>query len=65
MRVSMSLLVLLAIAIGMMLRFRHKGDGLTIVEFLLCGAWGFLLASSSFAPTISAAITALAGAISR
>ncbi len=65
MRVSMSLLVLLAIAIGMMLRFRHKGDGLTLVEFLLCGAFGFLLASSSFAPTIRQFIAAFAGAVSR
>jgi hypothetical protein len=65
MRVSMSLLVLLAIAIGMMLRFRHKGDGLTLVEFLLCGAFGFLLATSSFAPTIRAIIEAGARAVSR
>jgi hypothetical protein len=65
MRVSMSLLVLLTVAIGMMLRFRHKGDGLTIVEFLLCGMFGFLLATSSFAPTIHQFLTAFAGAISR
>jgi hypothetical protein len=61
----MSLLVLLAVAIGMMLRFRHKGDGLTMVEFLLCAAFGFLLASSSSAPTIREFITAFAGAVSR
>ena len=65
MRVSMSLLVLMAIAIGMMLRFRHKGDGLTIVEFLLCAAFGFLLAGSSFAPTIRQFLAAFAGAVSR
>jgi hypothetical protein len=65
MRVSMSLLVLLTVAIGMMLRFRHKGDGLTIVEFLLCGMFGFLLASSSFASTVRAFLEAGARAVSR
>jgi hypothetical protein len=65
MRVSMSVLLLLGIAIGMMLRFRHKGDGLTLVEFLLCTAFGFLLATSSFAPTIRAIIEAGARAVSR
>jgi hypothetical protein len=65
MRVAFSLLFLLTIVILVMLRYRHKGDGLTIVEFLLCGAWGFLLAQSTFAPTVRNFITAFAQAISR
>jgi hypothetical protein len=35
------------------------------VEFLLCGAWGFLLAQSTFAPTVRNFISAFAQAISR
>ncbi len=65
MRIGFSLLFLLTIVIMVMLRFRHKGDGLTIVEFLLCGCWGFLLAQSTFAPTVRNFITAFAQAISR
>jgi hypothetical protein len=65
MRVGFSLLFLLTIVIMTMLRFRHKGDGLTIMEFLLCGAWGFLLAQSTFAPTVHNFITAFAQAIQR
>ena len=65
MSIRFSLLFLLAIVIMAMLRFRHKGDGLTIVEFLLCGAWGFLLAGSTFAPTVRTFISAFAQAISR
>jgi hypothetical protein len=65
MRISMSLLFLLGILIAMMLRFRHKGDGLTLVEFLLCTAFGFLLASSGAAPTIRNVLTSLAQVISR
>jgi hypothetical protein len=64
-RIGFSLLFLLTIVILTMLRYRHKGDGLTIVEFLLCGAWGFLLASSTFAPTVRNFISAFAQAISR
>jgi len=63
--VNLSLLFLLTIFIGLMMRTRHKGDGLTIAEFLLCGAWGFLLASSSFAPTVRTFISAFAQAIAR
>ncbi len=58
MRVGFSLLFLLTIVILVMLRFRHKGDGLTIFEFLLCGAWGFLLAQSAFAPLVQSFIDA-------
>lgn len=65
MRIGFSLLFLLTIIILTMLRFRHKGDGLTIVEFLLCGAWGFLLAQSTFAPTVRNFLSAFAQAISR
>jgi hypothetical protein len=65
MRVTMSLLVLLGVLIALMLRFRHKGDGLTFFEFLLCGAFGFLLASSSIAPTINRLLSTLAGVLSR
>jgi hypothetical protein len=65
MRIGFSLLFLLTIVIMTMLRFRHKGDVLTIVEFLLCGAWGFLLAQSTFAPTVRNFISAFAQAISR
>ncbi|HZD73528.1 MAG TPA: hypothetical protein VE776_06525 [Actinomycetota bacterium] len=65
MRIGFSLLFLLTVVILVMLRYRHKGDGLTILEFFLCGAWGFLLAQSSFAPTVRNFITAFAQAISR
>lgn len=65
MRVTFSVLLLLTIVIGTMLVFRHKGDGLTLFEFVLCAAWGFLLASSSFAPTIRSFISAFTQAISR
>ncbi|HZD38476.1 MAG TPA: hypothetical protein VE664_07535 [Actinomycetes bacterium] len=65
MRIGFSLLFLLTVVILAMLWFRHKGDGLTIVEFFLCGAWGFLLAQSTFAPTVRNFITAFAQAISR
>jgi hypothetical protein len=65
MRVGFSLLFLLTVIIVVMLRFRHKGDGLTVFEFILCGAWGFLLAGSGFAPTIRNFISTFAQAISR
>jgi hypothetical protein len=65
MRVGFSLLFLLTIVILVMLRFRHKGDGLTLFEFMLVGAWGFLLAQSAFAPTVRNFISAFAQAISR
>lgn len=65
MQVTFSFLFLLTVVIALMLRFRHRGDGLTMVEFLLCGAWGFLLASSSFAGTVGNFIEAFARAISR
>jgi hypothetical protein len=65
MRIGFSLFFFLSVVIVVMLRFRHKGDGLTIVEFLLCSAWGFLLATTSFAPTIRQFIAAFAQAISR
>jgi hypothetical protein len=65
MRIGFSLLFLLTVVIMVMLRYRHKGDGLTIVEFMLCGAWGFLLAQSTFAPTVRNFISAFAQAISR
>jgi hypothetical protein len=65
MRIGFSLLFLLTVIIVVMLRFRHRGDGLTIVEFLLCGAWGFLLAQSTFAPTVRKVISTFAQAISR
>jgi hypothetical protein len=65
MRLSFSLLFLLTVVILVMLRFRHKSDGLTIVEFMLCGAWGFLLAQSTFAPTVRNFISAFAQALSR
>ncbi len=63
MRVSMSLLFLLTIVILLMMRTRHKGDGLTTAEFLLCAVWGFLLASTTFAPTVRSFITAFAAAV--
>jgi hypothetical protein len=65
MKVTFSFLFLLTVIIVVMLRFRHRGDGLTVFEFLLCGAWGFLLASSSFEPTIRNVLTSLVRAISR
>jgi hypothetical protein len=65
MRIGFSLLFLLKILIITKHRFRHKGDGLTIVQILLCGAWGFLLAQSTFAPTVRNFISAFAQAISR
>jgi hypothetical protein len=65
MRIGFSLLFLLTVVILVMLRFRHRGEGLTIVEFFLCAAWGFLLASSTFAPTVRNFIAAFTQAISR
>jgi hypothetical protein len=65
MRVTFSLLFLLTIVILVLLRSRHKGDGLTFFEFLLCGAWGFLLAGSGFAPVVRNFINAFAQAITR
>jgi hypothetical protein len=65
MKVGFSLLFLLTVIIIVMLRFRHKGDGLTIFEFILCGAWGFLLAGSGFAAAIQNFISSFAQAISR
>jgi hypothetical protein len=59
-RVTVSLLALLTVLIALMLRFRHQGDGLTVLEFLLCGTWGFLLASSSLAPRSAPSSTASA-----
>jgi hypothetical protein len=64
MRVGFSLLFLLTVMILVMLRVRHKSDGLTIFEFVLCGMWGFLMASSSFAPTVRSFIAAFATALS-
>ena len=65
MKITLPLLFLLTIILGIMMRFRHKGDGLTTVEFILCGTWGFLLAQSSFAPMINSFIHAFAQAIQR
>jgi hypothetical protein len=65
MRVRFSLLFLLTVMILVMLRVRHKSDGLTVIEFLLCGAWGFLLAQSTFAPNVQNFISAFAQAMSR
>jgi hypothetical protein len=65
MEMRFSLLFLLTVVIIVMLRFRHKGDGLTVVEFLLCGAWGFLVAGSTFAPTVHSFIDSFATAVSR
>jgi hypothetical protein len=50
MRLTLPLLAFLSLIIVLMLRFRHRGDGLTWFEFLLCATWGFLLAQSAFAP---------------
>lgn len=65
MRVGFSLLFLLTVVIVVMLRFRHKGDGLTMTEFFLCAAWGFLLSQSSFAPLMRNFISAFAQTINR
>ena len=65
MQVTAPLLLVLTALIMVMLRFRHKGDGLTIFEFLLCGTWGFLLASSTLAPTIRTVLTTLVNAVQR
>jgi len=65
MQVTAPLLLVLTALIMVMLRFRHKGDGLTIFEFLLCGTWGFLLASSTLAPTIRAVLSTLINAVQR
>jgi hypothetical protein len=65
MRVNLSLLFLLTVVIGAMMIFRHKGDGLTLLEFLVCATWGFLLASSSLAPTIRTFISTFTQALSR
>ena len=63
MRVGFSLLFLVTISILIMLRFRHKGDGLTMFEFILCGVWGFLLAQSSFAPMVRGMLVAAVQAV--
>jgi hypothetical protein len=65
MRITISLFVLLTVLIVLMLRFRHKGDGLTVFEFLLCGAWGFLLAGSTAAPAVHRFLDGLASMVSR
>jgi hypothetical protein len=65
MRVTFSVLLLLTIVIAAMVFFRHKGDGLTLFEFVLCASWGFLLASSSWAPTIRSIISGITQAFSR
>jgi hypothetical protein len=65
MRVTFSVLLLLTIIIVSMMIFRHKGEGLALVEFLLCATWGFLLASSSFAPAIRNFFSAFTQAFSR
>jgi hypothetical protein len=65
MNVTFSLLFLVTVVIVVMMRSRHKGDGLTIFEFLLCGAWGFLLAQSSFSPLVQNIIDAITTAASR
>ena len=65
MQVTAPLLLVLTALIMVMLRFRHKGDGLTIFEFLLCGTWGFLLASSTLAPTIRTVLDTLVNAVQR
>lgn len=65
MTVRFSLLFVLTVVIAVMIKTRHKGEGLTIVEFVLCGMWGFLLAGSSFAPTVHQFLSAFATAIGR
>ncbi len=65
MQVTAPLLLVLTALIMVMLRFRHKGDGLTVFEFLLCGTWGFLLVSSTLAPTIRTVLTTLVSAVQR
>ena len=65
MQVTAPLLLVLTALIMVMLRFRHKGDGLTVFEFLLCGTWGFLLASSTLAPTIRTVLDTLVNAVQR
>jgi hypothetical protein len=65
MRITFPVLLLLTIIIVAMMIFRHRGDGLTVFEFVLCAAWGFLLASSSWAPTIRSFISGITQAFSR
>jgi hypothetical protein len=50
MLVTLPILLVLTVAILGLLRMRHYRDGLTLFEFILCAAWGFLLSQSAFAP---------------
>ena len=60
MTVRFSMLFVFTVIIIVMIKMRHKGDGLTIVEFFVCGIWGFLLAKSSFAPIADQFLRSLA-----
>ncbi|MET9187717.1 MULTISPECIES: hypothetical protein [Streptomyces] len=55
--VSVSAVLLLAIVVAVLLRQRTVGIG----SALVCGAFGFCLASTGIAPAITEALHALAG----
>jgi hypothetical protein len=65
MLVTLPLLLLLSLFIVVLLRFRHRHDGLTTVEFVLCATWGYLLAHSSFASLADALLSAAQQAATR
>ena len=54
---SISAVLLLAVAVGVLCRWA----GLRVWHALVCVLFGFYLASSSLAPTIAAAVQALSG----
>jgi hypothetical protein len=56
--VTFPILLVLSVVIWAMLRMRHYRDGLTLFEFILCAAWGFLLSQSTFAPLAQAILDA-------
>ncbi|MFD3920222.1 hypothetical protein [Streptomyces sp. NPDC058595] len=60
MAVSISAVVLLAIAVFFLIR----GGSVRPLPALACAGFGFFLASTSFAPTITGAIGAITGWIS-
>lgn len=64
MTIKLSLLFLLTVVIFIMVRVRHKHDGLTVTEFVICAVWGFLLHESSFAPLIKTFLKGFAQGIS-
>lgn len=58
--ISLSLVLLLAAAVGFLVRYM----GLRVWHALVCAAFGFALASTSIAPQISQIITGIARTLS-